>query len=721
MALTFFGDTETANSSLGGDEKAQRLARLLAGQRVLLILDGVEPLQFAPTSATPGELKDQGIAALLRGLAANSKGLCVVTTRYSIPDLRAFRQTTAPEEKLLRLSREAGVHLIQMLGVRGSLLKTIPMGGSGELVNEFEKLVEDVKGHALTLNLLGTFLRDAHAGDIRQRDLVKLEEANDGQGGHAFHVMDAYVSWFESDGKNGKRALALLRLLGLFEGPATVGCLSALQVLPVIVGLTDGFAGVSEANRNIALRRLTDARLITAIRGPGGVLLALDTHPLLREYFGNLLRAGNPSAWRAAHRRVFEYLCRTTNEGVRPTLSDLQPLYQAMSHGCHAGMQQEVCNKVYKQRITRWDERYAIRKLGAYSSDLGAISCFFEQPWNVPSSALTGDDKSWIIGQAAFRLRALGRLVEAIEPMQIGLEMGVRAKAWSEATIRAKNLSELKLMLGEITEALMNAENSLTYADLDKVDWRSFITSRSVKANALHHAGETSKAEMLYREIDKFQSDHQPDFPLLYSVEGFRYCELLLSRPERSAWHSTFSSSFTPILSLSDICVAVSARADRTLEWAKKSSSDILSAALDQLTKGRASLFAAIVGRTPINSCIAPIARAMEELRCAGTQYYLPNGLLTRAWLRSLENKPTGTESSQSDLDEAWEISERGPMRLHMADIHLYRARLFFREQTYPWKSPQDDLAAAEKLINDCGYHRRDEELADAKSAILGT
>jgi hypothetical protein len=65
-------------------------------------------------------------------------------------------------------------------------------------------------------------------------------------------------------------------------------------------------------------------------------------------------------------------------------------------------------------------------------------------------------------------------------------------------------------------------------------------------------------------------------------------------------------------------------------------------------------------------------------------------------------------------------------MRLHLADIHLHRARLFGRLKAeggmlkYPWKSPQDDLAAAEKLINDCGYHRRDEELADAKKAILG-
>ena len=87
-----------------------------------------------------------------------------------------------------------------------------------------------------------------------------------------------------------------------------------------------------------------------------------------------------------------------------------------------------------------------------------------------------------------------------------------------------------------------------------------------------------------------------------------------------------------------------------------------------------------------------------------------------------------------SDLDEAWDIAERGPVRLHMADIHLRRARLFFREKEYPWRigknldgefitnrTAADDLAAAEKLIHACGYPRRDEELADAKRAILGS
>jgi len=168
-ALTFFGDPEMASSAQGAFDKGRRLAQLVGERRALLILDGLEPFQYAPSSPTPGELKDQGLATLLKGLAANNKGLCVVTTRYSIPDLRAYWQTTAPEVNLLRLSKEAGVELLQRLGVTGTQ-------------HEGETLVEDVKGHALTLNLIGAYLRDAHAGDIRKRDLVNLREADEEQG-----------------------------------------------------------------------------------------------------------------------------------------------------------------------------------------------------------------------------------------------------------------------------------------------------------------------------------------------------------------------------------------------------------------------------------------------------------------------------------------------------------------------------------------------------------
>jgi hypothetical protein len=83
--------------------------------------------------------------------------------------------------------------------------------------------------------------------------------------------------------------------------------------------------------------------------------------------------------------------------------------------------------------------------------------------------------------------------------------------------------------------------------------------------------------------------------------------------------------------------------------------------------------------------------------------------------------RPFPRRGTREDLDEACEIAVRGPMRLFLADIHLHRARLFglmpSRPAVYPWTSPRDDLDAAKKLIDECGYGRRRAELADAEAA----
>lgn len=73
-----------------------------------------------------------------------------------------------------------------------------------------------------------------------------------------------------------------------------------------------------------------------------------------------------------------------------------------------------------------------------------------------------------------------------------------------------------------------------------------------------------------------------------------------------------------------------------------------------------------------------------------------------------------------SELKAARNEFEAWMARQHLD--YLQRARLFVHEKEYPkeWISLRAGLAAAEKLINACGYHRRDEELADAKRAILG-
>ncbi|MCI0403303.1 MAG: ATP-binding protein [Acidobacteria bacterium] len=694
-ALTYFGDEAMADSAEHGSVKGKRLAQLVGQRRALLILDGLEPLQYAPTSPTPGELKDSGLAALLRALAAASHGLCVVTTRYSLPDLKAFWQTTAPEVKLLRLSREAGVDLLKMLGVNGT-------------AKEFETLVEDVKGHALTLTLLGGFLQRAFHGDIRQRDRVKFEKADEKMdGGHAFRTMAAYEHWLLRDGGDeGRREVAVLRLMGLFDRPADAGCLAALRS-ETIPGLTEPLAGLADDDWEYCLSGLETAKLLTVNRDASGALVSLDAHPLLREYFATQLRRQQPEAWRAAHGRLYEHLCATTKDKPQPTLEDLQPLYQAVAHGCQAGMQQEACDEVYYARINRGRETYGTRKLGAPGSDLGAVACFFETLWGRVSPGLVEPAQAWLLNEAAFRLSALGRLTEALEPMRAGIEGAVRLKDWENAAIYSSNLTELELTLGEIAGAVGDAEHSVTYAGRSGESKQRMI-SGATHADAVHQAGHRAEAEARFREAELLQAEREPRYFLLYSVQGFQYCDLLLAAPERAAWQRMLHASYSHQPSfLPESCRAVSERAAQTLEWVETGGQgSLLGIALDHLTLARTALYAAILEGSSLAPCHAPLQDAVDRLRHAGTQNHIPRGLLTRGWLRSLDGKRTGPESAQEDLDEAWEIAERGPMKLFLADIHLHRARLFFRGAQYPWGSPAADVAEARRLIDKCGYWR---------------
>jgi hypothetical protein len=264
-ALTFFGDEAMANSPSSPLDKGARLAQLIAAKRSLLVLDGLEPLQHPP-GPLAGRLKDPAIEALLKGLARKKNpGLCIVTTRQRVTDLLPFGDTAAPEWELRHLSTSAGVELLKTLGVQGT----------GE---EFEKLVKDVTGHALTLNLIGRFLAQAFRGDIRKRDLLKFEEADaEIEGGHAFRVVEAYETWLAAGDERAKRQLAVLRILGLFDRPADAGCLAALRKAPAIAKLTNpffhsrkglaGFFGkrepISDSEWNLAISRLAECGLVS--------------------------------------------------------------------------------------------------------------------------------------------------------------------------------------------------------------------------------------------------------------------------------------------------------------------------------------------------------------------------------------------------------------------------------------------------------------------------
>jgi hypothetical protein len=312
--------------------------------------------------------------------------------------------------------------------------------------------------------------------------------------------------------------------------------------------------------------------------------------------------------------------------------------------------------------------------------------------------------------------------------------MNIKQEIWKQAARGATNLSELELALGVVTGAVADAGQSVTYADRSDDAFLRTVT-RTTHADTLHQSGRRDKADTRFREAEQIQAPIDPDHPLLYSLRGFQYCDLLLSEAEREAGKTERELQQEERL---EMCRAVVERAVTALQIVLNGSGTLNDIALNHLTLGRAALYAALLESRNRQRELAPpsppltseerqrgfttvaaeLDHAVSGLRRSGQQDDLPRGLLTRAWLRSLTGARTGPESAQSDLDEAWEIAERGPMPLFSADIHLYRARLFFDEAKYPWQSPQHDLAEARRLIFKHGYLRRKEELEDAEAAL---
>jgi tetratricopeptide (TPR) repeat protein len=438
---------------------------------------------------------------------------------------------------------------------------------------------------------------------------------------------------------------------------------------------------------------------------------ALDAHPLIREHFARRLRESAPEAWRGAHGRLYEHLRDSVPywpEGV----DGLQPLYQAVVHGCEAGRAAEACEQAYRNRILRGTSTphafYSTSMLGLTGADLAAVSCFFTVPWKQVTADVTAEYQRWLLNEAATRLRALGRLDEAREPMRSVLEADVAIGEWKNAAASAGNLSELDLTLGDLAWALRQAEHSVQHADRSEDEFRIMI-GRTTHADALHKAGREAEAGDRFREAEALESKRYPTEPLLASVQGFQFCDLLLAGIEREAWRRSLGSDAQPVDA--QILADVEHRATTALALAVRNQW-ALDTALDNLTLGRVALFRKILGNAALDSAHTRVEAAVRGLRQAGPVEFIVRALLTRASLRVQYGDPA---AARADLDEAQQLAERGPMRLHLADVYLHRARLFFRENR---EEAREELKKARALIERCGYHRRDEELRDAEAVI---
>ena len=389
-ALTWFGDPDPRLGTAW--EKGERLAKLVAHRRTLLVLDGLEPLQNPP-GPQEGRVREPSLQALLRELAAFNTGLCVITTRTPVADIADHERTSALRRDLEQLSSDAGAKLLRALGVKGHEA-------------ELRSASDEFSGHCLALTLLGSYLTDAYNGDIRCRREVSARLAHDvRQGAHARKVMESYQTWL-GEGPE----LAVLRMLGLFDRPADEKALGALLKSPAIPGLTESLTDLRPTEWQTILAKLRRARLLAGEdpHNPG----QLDTHPLVREYFGEQLRSQQTDAWKECNRRLYHYY-RTLAPQLPNSFREMEPLFSAVICGCNAGLFREALHEVYIPRIQRGNAYFAANVLGARGPLLSVLVHFFEHGrWGslvetaVEGQSLTAEDQLFILMQAGLYLTA---------------------------------------------------------------------------------------------------------------------------------------------------------------------------------------------------------------------------------------------------------------------------------------------------------------------------
>jgi hypothetical protein len=682
-ALRLFGDGEPA---AGGtpEEKGARLADLVRQKRALLWLDGFEAVQEQDGAA--GQIKSPALRALVCALAAYNPGLCVIGTRLPVSDLNEWAPT-APALELQHLPPAAGADLLQALEVVGPRA-------------ELEQAAREVHGHALSLNLLGSYLAESWFGDVRMRaEFQFLAEGSDSHK-QARRIMESYEQHLAA--KN-RQALAALRLVSLFIRDARPESVKALLAAPAIPGLTDELAGLRPPQWNALVALLRKRKLLS--EPPEGADLhgraTLTTHPLVREYFAEGLRRQHPAAFREGHHRLARHFADSVPQHEPDTTVQMGPLYLAIGHGCQAGLFDEMLDKIYWPRIKRGERHFNTKTLGAFNVDLAVLGRFFDEPWRRFHEPVRAAARRRLLYEVGFDLRALGRLDEAEEPLAEYLALCIQQEEWIDGAKVAGDLSLLYITLGRLGSALEPARTAVELADRSGCPFER-VRARSNWVNALLQRDELATAEQAFHEAEQIVHEAEAAAAAAKgrgrrpTLQSYWFYELHLERRDyarveelASQKPPELSSTGTPLLDLA-----------------------LANVALARARMGRAGQ--AADGGALLLDAASKLDSAHFAITQAGTKHHLPRVLLARATLHRTRRE---WDQAELQLQEARAVAAHGGMKIHLADVLLESTRLHLGRGDRPRAAVELERAA--DLVEELGYRRREADVDELKRALL--
>lgn len=746
QALEWFGYEGTPITS--ANRRGRTLAELINKRRTLLVLDGLEPLQYpAHSPGLEGKLKDDGLAALFKQLSVKMNGMAVVTTRIPIPELKDRHEPAVRKVSLNQLKTDHGVALLKRIGVR-----------AGD--KEMRDAVDHLRGHALSLNLLGSYSVNVLDHQLPTRAEIEALLVSPEVSEAAHVMMRRYEILLEDRASEvarpdqqstAGRQLALLYMIGLFDRPAEPDAMDVLLAEP-IPGLTDNLANfhTDPGKWRFAIAALRKMGLLL----PETQVGELDAHPLVREYFGKRLKESRPQAFKAANLRLYEHY----------KLKDLPPEYRAPIPYALLSLAGQRGTTHFREIMTALlREEFPAELYHVLPEALRGV-----KPDAIQSAIADLDDDGFREAMTQSRPDTLKGLEPLLSAVAHGTAAGVYDGALNEiyrarmsrgtegylvhklgaygaelstlahffdvpfaAPSAGVGASDQTVLLGDASFALRalgrlkEAEAPISEALRRSVaaeDW----SNAAIAANNLSEVrlslglvnGASGSALTNARDSVAHADRSADDFlrvaqrsthaNVLHQAGDLKGAAALFAVAEKmqgehqkqfDLLYSLRGYQYCDLMLSTGAPAEVRRRAGTTLEWVRPQNW-LLDIALDTLSLGRAALSE---GR--LDEAAAQIEEAVEGLRAAGTIHHITFGLLIRAAL----HRATGAfDLTTTDLDEIDEIAGRSHLRLSETDALLERARLALARAGKDGTAAALRLASrARQIIDETGYRRR--------------
>ncbi|MBL4820534.1 MAG: tetratricopeptide repeat protein [Gammaproteobacteria bacterium] len=662
-ALDWFGDQKPSEGTPWA--KATRLADLIKSSRTLLILDGLEPMQYPP-GPKAGQVENPAVALLIRELASDNNGLCVITSRLGVSDMNAFDDGRVESIHLRPLSTSASIKLLKSMGTHGS-------------DDDHLQAVKEYSGHPLSLSLLGGYLSVVHQGEIKDYKKIKSLLDEQSMGAHARNLMRNYLDWFE-----GKPECALLLMIGLFDRAVRLEDIKFLATQKTAIEhLTSELCDLGFAQWSYAVDKLSEANLISVYQKNDQTVL--DCHPLVRDYLADYLVSERKNMWAEGHELIFEYLQEQAVSNPS-NMAELEPLFRAVIHGTQAGLYEEAF-QLYFEKIKK--RQFSMSTEGSHHADQACIRAFFKQEWTEPVKELHESARFYLLSCASANLIYLGKIHDAIASSSISIAWFLENEMWVEAINTAAPLASMLIAAGKLSEAMTliddmedcvsNTNNSVIGA-----------ISSSFKAYTLHLTGQDEKAKTLFEQAESILIQSKPDSPVSFPTVSSYYCKYLLDTGS---------------------CQEALQRSLKTFAWRKEKSWQVAVDTTSLLASDIQVLGLIFLELGDHVNAKIYLNKQVDLFKAADELLYLPTGLNARA---KLHIKVNDFQAAISDLEEALQVSRRTGAKFGEWEAYINLAQLYYERQDFTLSETYLQKA---KDIPDMGLYRfRDAEISNLEN-----